>query len=228
MIDILRKKLKSMENSKRFSGSSYPQEYAKFPSALVGQGFFPGGDGLWRDDGPEKMGEPSPYPFPKSGIMFLGNDFGSLAGFAKLKLHENPPTWRNLRRRLLAAKIPGEMGFFTNAYLGLRRDRDALAKSLVSSEFDSFCKEFLEFQISTQAPRLIVVLGDRPSNLLRKVLEYPVKPVGETAIGQMLDFAATVVTVTHPYSDINKDETAMNHEGFLLRRAWLSVSDRKA
>jgi hypothetical protein len=228
MIDILRKKLKSMEDSKRFSGNSYPQEYVQFPKILIGQGFFPGGDGLWRDDNPQKMREASPYAFPKNGIMFLGNDFGSLAGFVKLKLHENPPTWRNLRRRLVVAKIPGEIGFYTNAYLGLRSDRDALAEALVSSEYESFCKEFLEFQISTQAPRLIVVLGDRPSNLLHQILQYPIKTVGEIANGQMSGFVTTIMTATHPYSDLNKDDAAMNQEGLLLKQAWLSaISDRE-
>ncbi len=227
MIDILRTKLKSMEDLKRFSGSSYPQEYVQFPRILIGQGFFPGGDGLWRDDDIRKMRQPSQYTFPKNGIMFLGNDFGSLVGFAKLKSHENPPTWRNLRRRLIIAKIPGEIGFYTNAYLGLRSDRDALAKALVSSEYEFFCKEFLEFQISIQSPRLIVVLGDRPSNLLHQVLEYPITTSGEVVLGKMSNFVTTIVTVTHPYSDLNKDATAINKEGLLLQRAWLSAMSRE-
>jgi hypothetical protein len=39
--------------------------------------------------------------------MFLGNDFGTVQKFKEHKLHENPPTWWRLRKRLEAARIPG-------------------------------------------------------------------------------------------------------------------------
>lgn len=220
MIDLLRKQLKSMEDSKRFSGNSYPEGYEPFPKALIGQGFFPGGDGLWRENEPNRLREPSPYPFPMHGIMFLGNDFGSLAGFSKLKAHENPPTWRNLRRRLSAAKIPGELGFYTNAYLGLRSDRDALSDALINFEYDMFCRDFLQFQIATQMPRLIVVLGSRPNSLLHQVLRYASKLDGESTRAEMPGFEVDVLTVSHPYSDLRKNESGVAHEGFLLQRAW--------
>lgn len=220
MIEVLFNRLKSMEESNRFSGKPYPPGLEPFSRRLLGQGFFPGGDGLWRDGDHAKMRAPSSYPFPKNGIMFLGNDFGSTIGFSKLKLHENPPTWRHLRIRLLHGNISGQLGFYTNAYLGLRNDRDALADPISLMEYDIFCKEFLEFQILTQAPRLIVVLGNRPTGLLHQVVQFPSVSIGELAQGKVLNLAPTVVTVSHPYSDLNKSDAAKIEEGNILARAW--------
>jgi len=223
MIDVLFKQLKAMEESNRFSGKPYPPGMEPFPRRLLGQGFFPGGDGLWRDDDPAKMRAPSPYQFPKNGIMFLGNDFGSTLGFSKLKVHENPPTWRHLRTRLLNANIAGQLGFYTNAYLGLRNDRDALADPISHREYDQFCKEFLEFQILTQAPKLIVVLGDRPTGLLHQVVQFPFKSINEIAQGKVQNLTTSVVTVSHPYSDLNKSDIEKQREGKILAHAWASV-----
>lgn len=224
MIDILFNQLKAMEASNRFSGKPYPSGMEPFPRRLLGQGFFPGGDGLWRDDDPDKMRAPSPYPFPQKGIMFLGNDFGSTFGFSRLKFHENPPTWRHLRVRLLNAHIAGQLGFYTNAYLGLRNDRNALADPISHKAYDNFCKEFLEFQILTQAPRLIVVLGDRPTSLLRQVVHFPAKAIGEIAQGKVQSLSTLVVTVSHPYSDLNKNDMEKQKEGSVLAHAWASAS----
>lgn len=224
MIDTLFTKLKEMEESNRFFGKPYPSGMEPFPRKLIGQGFFPGGDGLWRDDDSARIRAPSPYQFPKNGIMFLGNDFGSTLGFSKLKVHENPPTWRHLRARLLNAKIPGELGFYTNAYLGLRNDRNALADPIAHREYDQFCKEFLEFQILTQAPQLIVVLGDRPAGLLHQVVKFPSMSLGEVAQGRVQSLFASVVTVSHPYSDLNKSSIEKQKEGNILAHAWASAS----
>ena len=220
MINVLFNRLKSMEESNRFSGNAYPAGMEPFPKKLLGQGFFPGGDGLWRNDDHASMRSPSPYPFPLNGIMFLGNDFGSKSGFEKLKLHENPPTWRHLRVRLAHGNIAGQLGFYTNAYLGLRNDRSALANPISMTEYDTFCKEFLGFQIQTQAPRLIVVLGDRPAGLLHQVVQFSSVSIGEPVKGQFQNLTPTVVTVSHPYSDLNKSDAAKVKEGNVLARAW--------
>jgi hypothetical protein len=71
-----------------------------FPFKLLGQGFFPGGDGLWRDD--SALDQQSSGVLPIGGIVFLGNDFGTLTTYQKLrsKGFENPPTWRRLKERI--------------------------------------------------------------------------------------------------------------------------------
>jgi hypothetical protein len=44
-------KLERMEQEQRFNGAAYPVGMTRFPFRLKGQGFFPGEDGLWRDEG---------------------------------------------------------------------------------------------------------------------------------------------------------------------------------
>src|SRR6266576_2133772 len=102
-MQILRNRLLRLEREIRFNGKPYPDGLAPFPGMLAGQGFFPGGDGLWRDDA--HLHDGPLCDFAPGGIMFLGNDFGNLDSFKKLlrKGYENPTTWRNLKLRLSRA-----------------------------------------------------------------------------------------------------------------------------
>jgi hypothetical protein len=219
-VDLLRSSLAKLEDAKRFMGRPYPQGIEPFPRTLVGQGFFPGGDGLWRESTPTALRRPSPYAFPKNGIMFLGNDFGTVSAFQRLGVHENPPTWLRLRRRLQVAKIPGMIGFYTNAYLGLRGDRLALAHPISDPTFNDLCAEFLDIQITHQSPRLVVVLGPRPANLLNKVLNLPHRAIGTRQKCNYGGRAVSVVIVSHPYSDLGKEPLLPLAEGEVLARAW--------
>lgn len=128
---------------------------ASFLGRLTGQGFFPGGDGLWRGDSRIKLNSTS--PFPVGGIMFLGNDFGTLQTFDKTLRtgYENVLTWRNLKRRLIAAEISGDVGFYTNAVLGLRTDKKALDYLDWSYHpyFCQFCGDFLRLKLEAMRPR---------------------------------------------------------------------------
>jgi len=227
MIEKLREQLHQLETELRFDGHSYPIGIEPFPRTLVGQGFFPGGDGLWRDDSSTALRQASPFDFPRNGIMFLGNDFGSLKGFSKLKLHENPPTWRNLRRRLTLAEVPGQFGFYTNAYLGLRSDRVALDKGIRHKDYEQLCSEFLSFQISTQDPRLIVVLGDRPLSLLRQT--FPPINSSSSSSNDIYRIKCNaslipILQVSHPYSDLGKSPIGIQREADLIRHAWSLAS----
>lgn len=227
MIDILRRRLAELESEAQFAGRPYPDGIEPFPKTLIGQGFFPGGDGLWRDaDPPSKLKEPSPYPFPKRGIMYRGNDFGSLSRFQKLRLHENPPTWRHLRHRIQLAGIQGELGFFTNAFLGLRSDRSALASPVEDEEHKRMSAEFLDFQVSCQEPRLIVVLGKPPSLLLQRILPSSGRSSSGLQLGSHRGREIGVLAVSHPYSDIGKKPEAKQAEADRLRDAWSAVVAR--
>ena len=229
MLQRLRERIDELEREERFEGHPYPHGITGFPRSLVGQGFFPGGDGLWREK--DRLKEPSNIAFPERGIMFLGNDFGTFENFKKLKLHENPPTWWRLRQRIERAGIDGKIGFFTNAYLGLRTDKAALADSRLrkASEENSYrelCAEFQRFQVATQSPRLIVILGSRPASLF----EYALSSMAiEKDTIQRHDFAGhslTILLSTHPYSDMSKTDDAKTKEAAILSSAWKNVKAR--
>ncbi len=157
--------------------------------------------------------------------MFLGNDFGTLTSFEKLRGFENPPTWRFLKQRLHQAQIPGALGFYTNAYLGLRTDRDALAPAIDHPIYRQFCSEFLAIQIAYQAPRLIVTFGTRPADLLSAVLNTatlkPAVPQNVNHAGRnMIAFVANA-----PFSDLFKNVDARKAEGDSLAAAWAAASN---
>src|SRR5215469_2237441 len=116
------RRLEQQEDEYRFGWRRYPVGMCSFPFRLTGQGFFPGGDGLWRNE--SELGAASRGILPQRGTVFVGNDFGTLASFRKLqgRGYENVPTWRHIKARIASAKIPSECTFFTNAIVGLRED----------------------------------------------------------------------------------------------------------
>jgi len=108
-------RLGEMEREARFNGRSYPEGMCKFPFSLSGQGFFPGGDGLWRQD--NDLAATTDGKVANGGILFLGNDFGTLKTYLRLKAKgfEKVPTWERIKTRVRAADIPDTKLFFTNA-----------------------------------------------------------------------------------------------------------------
>lgn len=73
-LESLRGRIAELEAPRSFDGESYPPGLTSFPGVLPGQGFFPGGDGLYRDS----VSSSDAPPFPVGGVMVLGNDFGCL------------------------------------------------------------------------------------------------------------------------------------------------------
>jgi hypothetical protein len=57
---------------------------------------------------------------------------------------------------LLAADIAGDVGFYTNAVLGLRTEKKAIDYLDWNRhpDFCQFCGDFLRFQLETMMPRL--------------------------------------------------------------------------
>lgn len=207
-----------MENEKRFDGHAYPSGMAAFPFRLAGQGFFPGGDGLWRDD--SQLDMPSRGLLPSGGIVFVGNDFGTLKTYAALKQrgYENPPTWRNVKERARRANLPTQLTFFTNAVMGLRGEGKAVdRKSWISMPgFPEFCREFFLFQIETLKPRLLVLLGPEAQSSFSK-LAGTVFDNGAVSIGNQ---KTIVLSCTHPYGDFNFPEQRKKKDAAELERAW--------
>lgn len=221
-------RLQTMEKEKRFDGLAYPTGRSCFPFRLTGQGFFPGGDGLWRDD--VEVSQASSGLAAIDGIMFLGNDFGTLKSFEKLRLKgfENPLTWKHIKRRIARAELPVTLTFFTNAVMGLRASGNALDKRDWDLEprFNAYCREFLIFQIETLKPRLIVVLGPSPRSTLVSLGVASTTVSGKFLQMRVGSHLTTVFFSTHPYGDFNFDKDRKSRDGFELREAWDRAQSR--
>jgi hypothetical protein len=140
--------------------SGYPAGVEAVPEPIPGLAFFPGGYGLWGSE----RGQALPS-FPVGGVMVLGHDFHSRAGYdTSRKLGGEPktmPTWRNLLALLCDAGIAPERCFFTNLYMGLRSGAGATGPfpGATSAEFVAHCRGFLLEQLRAQRPALILTLG---------------------------------------------------------------------
>lgn len=130
------------------------------PAPIPGVAFFPGGFGLWRPD----VNLPLPS-FPVGGVMVLGHDFHSEAGYEasveRTRESETQPTWRVLLALLREVAIDPSQCFFTNAYMGLRAGIETTGAFPGASDdtFVDHCVAFLGEQIATQRPSLILTLG---------------------------------------------------------------------
>lgn len=215
-------RLDSMELEKRFEGRAYPSGMSSFPFRLSGQGFFPGGDGIWRDD--TQISQKSSGLVAVGGAMFLGNDFGTLKSYERLrkKGFENPLTWKHVKRRVGRTDVTTSATFFTNAVMGLREDGTALEKKDWDAlpQFRAFCREFLKFQIETLRPRLIVVMGPNPKKTLDSLSVGMITSTGRFPNFQVGDHVTTLYFSTHPYGDFNFDEARKTSDGSELQNAW--------
>lgn len=116
------------------------------------------------------------------------------------------------------------MGFYTNAYLGLRSDRNALADPIQDKRYDEVCADYLAFQLSTQVPKLVVVLGDRPASLLQSVVGFGLARLGVCRTGNHEGRVIKTLVVSHPYSDLGKTDQAKQAEADILRGASEGLS----
>ena len=138
----------------------YPEGVVPVPERLPGTAFFPGGMGLWHAGGGE-----IPPPMPVGGVMVLGHDFYSEAGFrrfvAKRGESTRGPTWRNLLALLGRVGVGPERCFFTNAYMGLRAGSQNTGRfpGARDAGFVERCRAFLAEQLRVQRPRLVLSLG---------------------------------------------------------------------
>lgn len=138
----------------------YPAGVIGVPQPIPGLAFFPGGYGLWGVVGRRNLPQ-----WPEGGVMIVGHDFHSEAGYrSSLRAGGEPltmPTWRNLIGVLADAGIPLERCFFTNAYMGLREGAVTTGPFPGAAEptFASHCTAFLREQIRLQQPALILTLG---------------------------------------------------------------------
>jgi hypothetical protein len=224
-VQVLWDKLSEMEDRLSFTGKAYPDGMCAFPFRLRGQGFFPGGNGLWRDEG--AISEPTSGALPHEGVMFLGNDFGTLQSFQRLRgrAFENPPTWRHLKARVRRANISPDRVFCSNVIVGLRNGSadSALSKKKwrMLEEFPQFCAEFLRFQLTTVRPQLVVTLGPGAAEAMAELNgTTPSRMAGEMTLG---DLNTCVLPMSHPYGDFNFDDVRLQRDADVLSEAWFDA-----
>jgi hypothetical protein len=140
--------------------AGYPAGVLPVPEPISGLAFFPGGYGLWG------TGRDRPLPaFPVGGVMVLGHDFHSEAGYAESRRRGGErltlPTWSNLLKLFEAAGIAPERCFFTNLYMGLRSGAatTGVFPGARDPTFVAHCQAFLLEQLRTQQPGLVLTLG---------------------------------------------------------------------
>lgn len=210
-ISLLWRRLEDLEQERRFDGDPYPKGMCPFPFRLQGQGFFPGGDGLWREEG--ELHLESSGQLPRNGIMFIGNDFGTVKSYSKLvsRRFENPPTWKHIKVRIQKAELPVEATFFTNAILGLREEGTALTKKSWQKlpRFSEFCGEFLQYQFAILEPRLVVIMGPDAKDAFDTFAKNKYR--GHT------------LYTGHPYADFGLSIERRVYDIEALRNAWESA-----
>ena len=140
--------------------AGYPAGVVAVPVPISGLAFFPGGFGLWG----ATAGRPLP-PLPLGGVMVLGHDFHSEAGYQASRRAGGErltlPTWSNLLKVLAATGIPAERCFFTNLYMGLRAGTETTGPfpGVTDQLFVAHCRTFLIEQLRVQRPALVLSLG---------------------------------------------------------------------
>lgn len=140
--------------------AGYPTGVVGVPEPIPGLAFFPGGYGLWDTS----AGRPLP-PMPVGGVMVIGHDFHSVAGYEASRLAGGErltlPTWGNLLRLFDAAGVPPERCFFTNLYMGLRAGVATTGPfpGAADTTFVAHCRVFLAEQLRVQRPALVLSLG---------------------------------------------------------------------
>lgn len=132
---------------------------------IAGTAFFPGGDGVFRDEG--DAGRP---PFPHGKVMIVGRDFDTRANFDMAiegEAHGTSTgesrdiTWNTLLDVLRRAGIAPQDCFFTNAFMGLRtggRNTGEIHWHR-NPAFRSECSAFFAHQLDVVRPILILALG---------------------------------------------------------------------
>lgn len=201
----------------------YPAGVVPVPDRIRGTAFFPGGAGLWQ------TGLELP-PMPTHGVMILGHNFDTLAGFERAMSHAGEnlrgDTWRNLLRLLDDVGIARAQCFFTNVYMGLIDGPSALGRFPGSRDepFVARCIAFLEAQIRVMQPRLICTLGKEVISLLSRLTPdlatwrgVPSLPALDRASAALV-YPARFTGVPHPLGVVALTHPAMRHLNVGRRR----------
>ncbi len=145
----------------------YPALVSPVVNMLDITAFFPGGQGLWKEEDSQI--------FPD--ILVLGQDFSTLSEYEKMARNETSdlksPTWRELIVLFKAAGVDLHRCFFSNVFIGLRMSESSVGR-FPGAKDKAFVKrnlEFLSYQIESIKPQVIITLGRPASEMLSKLSE---------------------------------------------------------
>jgi len=175
-IDLIHAKLQQI--------TDYPAGVSRQEGRIAGTAFFPGGDGLWKEEGLND-------DLTIGGIMVVGHNFDNVSGFQQsLAQGSEPvtcPTWRNITSLLREANIELTRCFFTNVYVGLMQTTSNVGKfpGATSAAFRQQCVDFLQQQIALQQPSLILTLGAFVPPLLASLSPQLASWQGIQRVGQL-------------------------------------------
>jgi uracil-DNA glycosylase family 4 len=128
---------------------------------MQGPGFFPGCNGLHDN----QSGSVNKF------VMVVGQDFDTKINYDKLgdkgEVDSNT-TWRNLKKLLIEINIQESNCFFTNVYMGLRKDGKNTGPSPAkkSPNFSNQCQVFFKEQLRVINPELVLILGKEPAKFI--------------------------------------------------------------
>jgi uracil-DNA glycosylase len=129
---------------------------------MQGAGFFPGcyGTSDTKSNSNNKF------------VMVLGQDFDTYANYQRLTKKgevDSNTTWRNLKILLKDIHIDENICFFTNVYMGLRKEgvkNTGPSPATKSKSFVGECSEFFKDQLTAIKPEIVFVLGKETAKFL--------------------------------------------------------------
>jgi len=167
---------------------------------------------------------------PISGVMVLGHNFDSEAGFADSLAQGieriNGPTWGPLRKLFGSAGIPMGRCFFTNAFVGLKAGSDATGAfpGARDRDFVRRCQAFLLEQIRAQRPQLVLTLGIHAPKILAPLAAELASVWSDTTSLRELDKRGVALVSPVHFPDMSQPVTvaALTHPS----KRWLNVGQR--
>ncbi|GAC1300823.1 MAG: hypothetical protein NVSMB24_02340 [Mucilaginibacter sp.] len=131
---------------------------------MKGPGFFPGCTGVHDNN------SASADKF----IMVVGQDFDTKINYDKLEEKgevECNTTWRNLKKLLKDINIDKDKCFFTNTYMGVRKNGKNTGPSPAKKSpwFVEQCQYFFQQQLTIINPKLVLILGREPAKFVAKM-----------------------------------------------------------
>lgn len=179
-----------------FDNSGMINEYKKLDF-----GFFPLGSGVFKS--------PSDFEnaaLPECRVMVLGNDFGSLDYLNNMCIdgreNKNNPTLRNLN----LLKLDENTTFYTNLFMGVRKQNGNTEKIQHTPDFEKFSFDFFEMQLDYAKPKIVLCLGANVAKCLAKKYDALVnftKPMkdlyGENSNREFVAFHNNIKYVLMPH-----------------------------